>query len=579
MAKTTTSIGDILAETLKRVPDLDTGREQIEYIDIERILPDPKNFYSLDGIEDLMANIETIGLQQPLRVREAPDGAGKVIVVSGHRRREAISRLVAEGRTQLREVPCIRERGEASSALQELRLIYANADTRAMTSADLSRQAERVEALLYELKEEGFEFPGRMRDHVAEACKISKSKLARLKVIREGLIPDYRKLWETGKIDEAPAYELARMARTSQLRFYQAVGKKIPAAEKISKMREIMEKGAEYYPALKCPGTDKPCGHGDAFLRRDVNASTWDRQCKGKTCCMNCEYGGKRRLEGWSESCDSMCSKAKALVARRREDLKAAEERQEKAKLTKQQHALQASAQRIVRAADAAGLGDDVSLRDRYGSGYDVGQLRAWSKGNFEPPYNRMPYSFVTQIRPVDSDEPAKWAETLHCSIDYLYGLTDDLQIEQPKAMPGETAEWISRKDPPIGALVLTYTLTNAGASLRAAVWNGEAYFAPGNPKKILTGLKPTAWIRVPYVNSGETLRISQPAAAGWQTGTPPEDGLYWCAFDCGGQLMYMAADFRAEITDELRNVWKFPHGAKIDATCVRWHRLPEKEG
>ena len=500
MAKQTTAIGDILAETLKKVPNLDTaGREQIEYIDIEKIMPDPNNFYSLDGIEELMSNIELIGLQQPLRVREAPDDMGKVIVVSGHRRREAISRLVAEGKTQLREVPCIREHGEASSALQELRLIYANADTRTMTSADLSRQAERVESLLYELKEEGYEFPGRMRDHVAEACKISKSKLARLKVIREGLITDYLEQWQAGKIDEAPAYELARMDPTAQARFHAAMGKKIPTAEKISKMREIMEKGETYSPKLKCPGTDKPCGHGDAFLRHDATASTWNRHCKGKTCCMNCEIGGKRSLNSWSESCDQMCSKAKALVARRREEQKAAEEHAKKKKLTKQQHALQKSAQRIVRAADAAGISDDVSLRDKYGSGYGVGQLRAWAMGNFEPPYDRMPYSYVDQIRPVDSDVPVKWAEALHCSIDYLYGLTDELQS-------------------------------------------------------------------------------AQTTVPGWQTGTPPKDGLYWCEFDCAGQKMCMAADFRAEITAELRNVWKFPHGAKIDAECIRWYPLPQKE-
>lgn len=82
------------------------------------------------------------------------------------------------------------ERGEGvSPAMAELRLIYANADTRQLSSADIVKQAERVETLLYQLKEEGVAFPGRMRDHVAQACKISKSKLARLKVIQENLIP------------------------------------------------------------------------------------------------------------------------------------------------------------------------------------------------------------------------------------------------------------------------------------------------------------------------------------------------------------------------------------------------------
>ena len=39
--------------------------------------------------------------------------------------------------------------------MSELRLIMANSDTRQLTSAEISQQAERVEMLLYQLKEEG----------------------------------------------------------------------------------------------------------------------------------------------------------------------------------------------------------------------------------------------------------------------------------------------------------------------------------------------------------------------------------------------------------------------------------------
>ena len=204
-----------LAEALGAVtvPDLGTaagGREQIEYIDIDRIDDDPNNFYELSSLDELAANIELLGLQQPIRVRPNPENIDRVIIVSGHRRRAAIRKLVDDGRADLREIPCIRERAESSAALQELRLIYANSDTRKPTSAELSKQAERVEMLLYQLKEEGYEFPGRMRDHVAEACKVSKSKLARLKVVRENLIPKLKGLWERGKINEAIAYACAQ---------------------------------------------------------------------------------------------------------------------------------------------------------------------------------------------------------------------------------------------------------------------------------------------------------------------------------------------------------------------------------
>ena len=146
-------------EVLKGVSDLGTEREQIEYIDIEHIECDAGNFYQLTGLDELAANIEVVGLQQPLRVRTADDRPEQVVVVSGHRRLMALSRLIGEGRTDLRAVPCIRERSAGSAVLQELRLIYANRDTRVISSGELARQAERVEMLLYQLKEEGFEFP------------------------------------------------------------------------------------------------------------------------------------------------------------------------------------------------------------------------------------------------------------------------------------------------------------------------------------------------------------------------------------------------------------------------------------
>ena len=43
----------------------DTSRETIEYIGLDKLDPDPDNFYSLTGLEELAANIELCGLQQP----------------------------------------------------------------------------------------------------------------------------------------------------------------------------------------------------------------------------------------------------------------------------------------------------------------------------------------------------------------------------------------------------------------------------------------------------------------------------------------------------------------------------------
>lgn len=226
MSKNTFNLGDYLKSPA--VSEQDT-REQIEYIDLDRIDPDPDNFYSLEGLEELAANIELVGLQQPLRVRpalsvgsaEALSGAARqlpqrgsrdrYIVVSGHRRRAACLTIRDGGSDMFRGgVPCIVERGDVSREMQELRLIYANAATRVMTSAELSKQAARVEELLYKLKEQGVEFPGRMRDHVAAAVNASRTKLARLHAIRERLVPPLLKMFDAGEINESVAYRISQ---------------------------------------------------------------------------------------------------------------------------------------------------------------------------------------------------------------------------------------------------------------------------------------------------------------------------------------------------------------------------------
>jgi ParB-like chromosome segregation protein Spo0J len=189
-----------------------TEREQIVYIPLEDIVPNPDNFYTLEGIEDLAANIELIGLQQPLRIRPGKDG--KYVVVSGHRRRAAcllISHGDSEGSHMFDQgVPCIIDNDACSDSMRELRLIFANSSTRVMTPADLSRQAERVEELLYQLKEEGVKFPGRMRDHVAKACAVNATKLANLHAIRSNLIPELLEEFDANRLNESVAYRISQ---------------------------------------------------------------------------------------------------------------------------------------------------------------------------------------------------------------------------------------------------------------------------------------------------------------------------------------------------------------------------------
>lgn len=398
-----------------KVPDLAVKdlREQIEYIHIDRIDDDPANFYALSGLEELAENIEFIGLQQPLRVRK--DGE-RFVLVSGHRRRAAIRLLVESGRDDLAEIPCILEGDAGSTALQELRLIYANSDTRKLSSADLSRQAERVEILLYQLKEEGYEFPGRMRDHVAAACKVSGPKLARLKVIRENLGADFREAFEDGKLPEQTAYALARLPEDFQRRIFRVYPLKDLHGGYMENVTKLYLEGCRWEPCMTCPD-GKECRHGDSALRHDLESYN---ACGGNKCCLDC-----REAKEAYGSCIRACSKVKARKAEKTAEEKASQEERRLERQTEYEAKTQANAKRLLPAIEAAGIADNVRIQwTDYDYTTTAGHVRRWAAGKFDKGLNWCePQLEVYRLKCA-----LTLAKQLGCSADFLLGLSDELR-------------------------------------------------------------------------------------------------------------------------------------------------------
>lgn len=437
-----------LASVLSDVSIPDTGREQIEYIDIARLISDGNNFYSLDGIEDLAANIETVGLQQPLRVRRS---GGDYIIVSGHRRAAAIRLLVKDGRSDLAAVPCIVEQGDVSPAMRELRLIYANADTRKMSAADISKQAERVEALLYQLKEEGYDFPGRMRDHVAEACKVSRTKLARLKVIRDKLRPDFLEVFEAGRLPETVAYAIAQESQEYQdyLAKFRLGGKSV------DKLQEWMVadffRKVRYLENRKCPNNGAACGFVITPLEKLAQANGAYCRCTSK-CCADCYLLAE---------CPDICAcaaEAKAEKIRLRAEMDAEREKmREEKELAQKARKLDWRLQWL-RAGKAVGC-DDVAkerLVDALPFDIDLADLDAYLCGTAED-------VSVALIDDTDTVEDAvEIATMLHVGVDYILG-------REGYDAPG-TAAWRSG-DPPADG---TYW---AKFDLDGVTFKRDAYF------------------------------------------------------------------------------------------------------
>ena len=290
-----------ITEFVKSVPNRDNSREQIEYIPLEKLLPDPDNFYSMTGIEELAANIETARLQQPLRVYVNPESPDCYTILSGHRRNAALQMLAKDDPEKWSAVPCIVERDNVPIEARKLRLLLANRDTRKLTSADLDRQASDMEKYIVSLKEQGYSFPGRLSDYVAQCLSTSKTKLNRLKIIREGLIPEWRKMWEDGKINDSVAYSMAHL-ETDLQETMADIYRSIPNVLTSQFVESIPPRLAGIPEScVLCPSDG--CRNAGSLKSRILSGFRMERACPG--CCAGCDQ---------KKSCLNCCAEVKKRI-------------------------------------------------------------------------------------------------------------------------------------------------------------------------------------------------------------------------------------------------------------------------
>lgn len=347
------------------------GREQIKYIDINDIRKDERNFYHMDSdsIADLAASIELIGLQQPVRVR--PEN-GVYIISSGHRRFSAFWMLYEKDPENWRLLPCIEDEIDSSPAMQELRLIMANSATRKLSDSDIAKQAERTTELLYQLKEEGVEFPGSMRKHVAEACQISETKLATLKVINENLHEHFKAQFSAGELPTNTAYNIARLPALVQADLAKAMPKSKVSGNASDNLLKCYKK---YYEQTFCEKGGNFCDNSRGKLSKTAHGTmSWDF-CGGG-CCLAC---------GSNLSCAYACAHAKkAQKAEKEREAKRQARYEEERQRGYEENRRETikSASRIAALADAAGLPDSVDsgVGDNWRK-IDLGRIRAWARG------------------------------------------------------------------------------------------------------------------------------------------------------------------------------------------------------
>jgi ParB family chromosome partitioning protein len=405
------------------VSNLDHPAESAKVIEIpiDDICCNDKNFYDTSNIDELVKSIALNGLLEPVIVKpdvcspQFRNGKQFYRLISGHRRFLSFKRLNEEEPEKWATIPAI-VREPKNEIVEELMLIEANRATRVLSSADTLKQAERYKALLVELKEQGVEIPGRLRDVVAEAMNISASRLARLEVIKKGLCPELMTDFEAGRLNESSAYATAqRLPQSKQLMFKRML------QDNNSDMTEWKAKGAadicEKCEKLKCKHDGKPCGHVDERLKLYAKQSH-----------ISCSYTSQ-----CCESCSSLSTCVASCV--RAEAKKKALRADKKAKNKEEKDLIQAEKDKSLHLADVMWMREAWSrkkasveaseianiLKADYFMYMDAEKLATCEAENQVEDRN---YRLMAKLPAYMLRELAK---TLGCSTDYLLGLTDDM--------------------------------------------------------------------------------------------------------------------------------------------------------
>ena len=202
----------------------------VENIDAEKIIPNEKNFYSVEGSEEMANSLAVSDHMPPLEVVENGDGTYRLI--SGERRLSATLCRIRRGELEKATLPChilpaFTAKGALSAEQVEmLHIILAN-NYRQKTALDQLnevRQMEPIARAIYEdakekgalAESEGSSLNMRFRTFFAkEILDISEAKLQRLQSLTK-LTEKARKAFDEGLIGKTVAAQMASLSPEEQ---------------------------------------------------------------------------------------------------------------------------------------------------------------------------------------------------------------------------------------------------------------------------------------------------------------------------------------------------------------------------
>lgn len=300
-----------------------------------------------------------------------------------------------------------------------------------------------------------------MRDHVAQVVQTSKTKLAKLKVIRENLAPCWQTRYKRNNLVEETAYSLAQLPKEWQASIFDVFGEDawFNAADVKVYMKRFQE-----IDNLKCKKRGRECSCQNDVLKREkaVSVNTWSTFYCGK-CCSVCP-----NLASCKNACPAMAEKIKQLKADKREARRQEKLAQEKKDLP-QVEQIRALWARFGNERERAkkSVKEVFKVQGRYYYSDDDKRFEEHENCTAKiTPDTKLPYNYNCYLPEIN--RLIAIADLFGCSLDYLFCRTDIREVAQKtpaekvsETDTGSNAEFASciwypsSMEPPVGAEII----------------------------------------------------------------------------------------------------------------------------
>jgi ParB family chromosome partitioning protein len=331
-----------------------------------------------------------------------------------------------------------------------------------------------------------------MRDHVAAACNLTKTKIGRLHAIRSNLHKDLLALFDRGDLVEDVAYQLSRFPMEIQ----EALADKLLDGRK-HKMPIGSTVGAVY---ANLEGLQKPmscrahaggpdCHHLTGRIVHSLGQQYSWAICNPGQCCMDC-YKAK-------EGCSGACREARdrAKVEKAAEEEKKAE-REKDAEIAQRvlKSRIRERSEQLLSYAESAGLKDDDKISSNCRSA-TVAQLRKWASGDMEGEH----FYGDECVKPAWAKDAAEMARRLGCSLELAMGLPEK-NAQQPPV--GEPLDWLKGAPCAVGWYAAKVRMFNNTLPVpRVFWWDGEIWIRDREKNlPIDRAYTVTGWLPLPEV-------------------------------------------------------------------------------